>query len=358
MAVISADELSVTGSTSEKGRSYSSTYLVQTNSDNDSSAAVLDHFMVSSSLPYRGDAFSFGNDIDITSFANTLNAKRPDKNRRRQWIVEVQYTPLDEKQNEEKDEQGNPTTDPRKWRPIVSMSSRSEQIVADDMEYDSGYKEDNPADSGTLLRANNHRTPCNSAFVPFDPPVMTEHQIQIWNVKFNSGERLSDADNTINAIIDSRWEIDTAKVLKTTPQLGDAGVFQADNKEAKVTSISIEPKIINGIGVWVLEYEFHIDRRTWVVEVADRGWDARYMKDDPDGHGGQAPAALDDGVPRLRPIKIRGQRPSSPVNLNGNGQAMDPPNGDTVYSTWTHKGLEVPIGNFDALMAKNFIRVF
>jgi hypothetical protein len=88
-----------------------------------------------------------------------------------------------------------------------------------------------------------------------------------------------------------------------------------------------------------------IDREeeTWEFKILDRGFCARAMLGDPDGHGGaiyeDSRAFVEEMAPQRRLMDSDGLPLSEPVLLNGDGQPLDqykdPANvKEPVYATW------------------------
>ncbi len=305
---------SAAGGETREVREYTAIYWAYSNNAGDTAKTVLDHFKNDPDLPFVDDPFSYGNDSEVDALCDRLDARRTAKSTT-QWQVVVTYSTIElGRESKQPDADGNPTSDPLKWIPKLEQGHRSEQRDVWKARYISGIDKW----AGELPG----KTPCNSAFVPFDPPQQKTVNIPVIRIT-----RYFTGFNSASA----RVIIDTTNILAFT--ILKFGFFiTVPKRGALVTAVDAAIQRINGGLFFEVRLEFERDDQ--VTEIVDRGLEERRMAGDPDGLGGTLynppPAAVD-----LERIKdIHNDPVSTPVLFDGSGQKLAPQDGDPHFLKW------------------------
>lgn len=313
-------------------RRYSAEYLVKTDTIQDQTAVICDHFQNAGNLPRLGDPYRYANDYDPNAICTSIDPKRQ-ANSATTWIVTLAYeTPQgnkkdDDNNRQEKDPNGKLTSDPTFWRDQWDFRFHQLSIPAEKVIYRGGMKK-----SSALLMPEGKVTPAmNSAFKVFVPMPEKEVQIQVfrretYRTKFNSGTSTT-----------YQGKVNTNDINLTIAAYGLTIV--ASPYKLKVKDIGATLEFINDYSVWRYRYEFWVNPLGWRREFVDRGFEARAMAGDSDGRGGTI-SALDvpaNTVPSRRLEDAQGNPLIEPVLLDGDGKPLitDQSYPEPVYITYS-----------------------
>lgn len=296
---------------SSSNRTYTATYLVKTDDEQDGPQVVLD----GATLPTLYSGYSYGNDVDYQATLKSLSPSRVDGNRMLWHVTASWETPGSKK--EDNNEKGEPTSDPTLWHDDLEFSTVRFQRPVEKAFYIQGYGD--PAD-GVLRARNNDQGPmCNSAFVPFDPPL--ERDDSRLHIKIGKWSRGFPAEllNYVDCVNNAPWSINK-------PAYGFVRTFE--KYTVKVNAISGTFQIVNNIPIWKVTWEFEYRWDDWTEEVLDRGLQAVVTP-----AVSVSPSLL--GKPKLERITdLYGVPVSEPVLFDGKGNILadgQPP----VYGHWS-----------------------
>jgi hypothetical protein len=298
-------------------------------SDADDSVDLVTQFEADSRTPSLGDALA-GTDAILKSMDGSLADGATDI-----WYVRLSYAPRDEEKEEKPDENGNMTAVPVDWRDEINISSMQIGVPVERAIYRGGFV----GVAGALKANGDMFTPCNSAFVPFDPGLEKEMAIRVVRItKFRSeynGNVIASRVNKVNS--------DNVNINKPAYNYVD----NWGPLTARIVSAGGQFQSANGAKYWRIDYEIHIHPDGWREDVVDRGLHARGMAGDPDGEGGTiSMTGIAPGAPFVRHLMDINFVPiTEPVLLNGDGQPLAP-GLPPVFITY-QKYDEVPFGPFN-----------
>lgn len=258
------------------------------------------------------------------------------------WFATLTYEEPEGGGEGEKPE-GGTTGDPIEFAAEIDIQTVQYRKPCDKAAYKSGFSGIAHAKVNDATR----RPIVNSALAVFDPPPeVDDHR---WVIRIKKNIAALDCDTVkCNAINTKEIVVSYRGISKTIPALC-----------GKTRDISAHPVKHPVIG-WYVEVQLFIDvdeDNDWRLEVQDRGFSARAMLGDPDGHGGtiysDSRAFVEDIAPQRRLCDAEGLPCSEPQLLNGDGQplldftkttgAMAP-----VYSVWANY-VETDFGSWPIL---------
>lgn len=322
MGVVSIRKLFAgqTGELSAKKVSYGAAWMVEVSSELDDQPIILNALR-----PGLGTLFNWGLGFDLQASLQSLSCTRvPDS--RLWWLVEGNWESIEnENDQEQRDEQGNSSDDPLDWRDRVERGAA--KFTA-------------PVEKAVLLtdlsgigRAENSEGPVvNAAGDIFDPPIEVEEAHGIYRVTRNMRDFPTElADEYENAINKESYTIRLPGMKKT---------FKPFTLKAEpiVGQLQYHPqKNGNVFAYWSVTSELHHNKKTWLHEPLNRGFNRRQAAGDPDGRGGtisNTDLVGPDGKPNGKPGKAlmtdAEDNPTGPNNLDLNGQPL-PPTAPPVY---------------------------
>lgn len=302
--------------TSEDGRivrrKYAASHRVLCNSLNDDAEVVLDYFKRTTSLPYPGRIYRFGNGVDSSAICKNLTADRV-QNSDTMFIAKADFEPPQGDKEQNEDENGNSTDDPLNWHDEISITSTQISLPVWRATIQGGFK-----GVAAAMRPPGTIGPIvNSAFVPFDPPLEEEDHIGVYRftkriLRWDDAE----AERFRNAVNNQAFVINK-------PAYGFRKIVRQHRGLIKTFDGNFA--IANGVKHYVRVVELWVHPRTWRREVLDMGLGFRAMPGDPDGEGGTiSQVDIVDGMPQTRRAQDgQGYPITEPIMLNGDGQALD-----------------------------------
>lgn len=275
-----------------------------------------------------GSSYAIGNDARPSALLKTWEARR-EPGSIEHWIATAVFRDPDP--DEDRDEDGDPTANPLDMRPVFDVQTVQRSIPVDKALYKGGYT----GVANTKLTGANRRPICNSAFAVFDPPPEAEQAT--WTARIERNFTAFDCDAVpMNAINSDQIVFNYRGIKKTIKKYcGRLQNFQAQPLHHEVYGDYV--KVILSIAV------LDDDVNTWEYLILDRGFSARAMLGDPDGHGGaiyeDSRAFVEEMAPQRRLMDADGLPLSEPVLLNGDGQPLDqykdPANvKNPIYGKW------------------------
>ena len=300
-------------------REYVTVYHVTTNDQNDGPQIVVD----ADGLPVIGNQYTgVGNDVDLNAYCVSLTPTRVPGSLYL-WRVVAKWTTVpgpgaggegsgSRRIRVNKDGDA-PTDDPFEFQDEVEVTSTQFTEPVDKAIYISGF-------FGAVAEARQPNTESaiiNSALTVLDPPLERDASHMVIRITTNKDSfPFADAEQYRDAVNSDAFTINKPGIMNRT--------FQ--KYTCKLQPIQGVYQIINGINVWRVTYEFHVNKKTWRVEVLDRGVAVSYREGDPNGRGGTvAIADLVEGVPRVRRLlDSTGMPITEPVLLNGAGKLNSP----------------------------------
>ena len=341
------------GDRTNKGRTYQSTYRVETDSAHDQTKTIVDYFRDNErdpdnniNIPYLNSSYEFGNDADALALCHSISPKRED-NSQTNWVVDFDFKTAEQEEDETKeDEKGKNTNNPLDWRWTVDISFADYSRPVFHATYRGGHTHIN-----NLLENfetpdgvdNPIMPPMNSAGTIFDPPLERNAMRQIFRFgKYRHEYPEGMADNW-RAVNSEGFNIkikDPNVVNKNGFPRADKNLlsWHFDPFQVQVASANATVVRKNNMTVWQISSEIHCDYEFgFRVSIPDRGLMALAAAGSPDGLGGQFaagnPAAT--GIAEERSIRDKLGAPlQEPVLLNGNGQPL-PKDEPAIYLKWS-----------------------
>lgn len=307
----------VTGDSPENvSASYNCTYFVKCDSQSDAPSTVLLHFMRTSSLPWSGRPYRFGNGFDFGVVCESVTANYIDKGAGA-FTVNCSFKSVQgsEDQQTGKTLDGKDSPDPTKWHDEIEISFQNVTIAADFGQ----FRGLGGGAGSRTFRANEYRAVTNSAGVPFNPPIEKQRAIRVLRITKNSRTTIATlADKYINAVNSDSFTINK-------PDYGFS--YKVDKYCAKINGYSTAFAIENGYKFWRESIEVYINPNTWRRAILDAGYHRRQMFSDFDDTGATIPFAEAQAagwVPYTTIKDKNGDPISTPVMLNGNGRQLRP----------------------------------
>lgn len=207
---------------------------------------------------------------------------------------------------------GGSTGDPTEFAAEIDIQTVQYRKPCDKAIYKSGFS----GIAHAKVNDTTRRPIVNSALAVFDPPPeVDDHR---WVIRIKKNLAALDCDTVkCNVVNSAEVVISYRGISKTIPALC-----------GKTRDISAHPIKHPVIG-WYVEVQLYIDvdeDNDWRLEVQDRGFSARAMIGDPDGHGGaiynDSRAFVEDLAPQRRLCDAEGLPCSEPQLLDGDGQPL------------------------------------
>lgn len=207
---------------------------------------------------------------------------------------------------------GSSTGDPTEFAAEVEISTVQYRKACDKAIYKSGFS----GVAATKVGDSTRRPICNSALCVFDPPPeVDDHR---WVIRIKKNLAALDCDTVkCNVVNSAEVVISYRGISKTIPALC--------GKTRDITARPVKHPVIG----WYVEVQMYIDVdevNDWRIEMQDRGFSARAMIGDPDGHGGaiynDSRAFVEDIAPQRRLVDAEGFPCSEPQLLDGDGQPL------------------------------------
>lgn len=261
------------GRTNDGKVKYSATYLVETDTYLDQTAVICDHFKNAGNLPYLNKPYSYANDSDPSAVCNAISPQRQ-PNSQTSWIVTLEYaTPEgskkdDEPDRKEKDNDGNLTNDPTRWRERWDMGFTQINVPVEAAQHISGI-------GG--LPAGKITMPVNSAGEPFLPPLEMDRDIAVMRRSYYVDLWIGDFVDVFQGSINEN----AVNVVGN----GFAMNWRADPYQLRCKSIGGSLEWINNAGWWRIDIEWWKKHDTWDVFIVDRGLNRRATIGEDTGRG-------------------------------------------------------------------------
>jgi hypothetical protein len=321
-------ELELTGDAENPKREISIPIQVRTSSILDQADTIASALRDNPQWPYPGRFYQIGNEVNQGLLCSGVSCS-PEPGKPTMWRLKAKYAPAgDDKNNDQQkpDENGKLTSDPEKWLPEIEINTAGQSRTVEKANYLKGYV----GTAQGLLNGKKGIRPCNSAFMPFNPPLE-----QQWSLITFRASRYY-----------KRYSMSDALIYKDSINESDVVV---DNKLIYVACYKHWGLVTHYGGVltsmnvgnqirffWKVSVEISINPESWDPYICDMGVDARAIAGDPDGRGGTISASdLPAGAIEHRRLTDPDGIPvSDPVLFNGDGQPLKPPTGDPVYGQW------------------------
>lgn len=247
------------------------------------------------------------------------------------WLATLTYEEPEGGGDGEKPD-GSNTGDPTEFAAEVEISTVQLQKFATKALYKSGFS----GIAKTKVNDSTKRPIVNSALCVYDPPPEVDDHRFVIRIKKNVATLDCDTIRC-NVVNSSAVSISYRGISKTIHALG--------GKTRDITATPVKHPVIG----WYVQVQVYIDvlpsDETWRIKVQDRGFSARAMIGDPDGHGGaiynDSRAFVTDLAPQRRLTDSEGMPCSEPQLLNGDGQPLLDFTKTTgavtpVYSEWQY----------------------
>ena len=341
-----------TGDRSNKGRTYSATYRVATDSYNDQTKTIIDYFQNNTrdhagtiDLPYLNSSYSFGRDYEALALCHKITPAR-EQGSQTNWLVKFDYkTPEQEEDETQEDAKGEATNNPLDWNWTVDVSFADYTRPVTHATYRGGHTGTNFLRMFETADGKDRAVlaPMNSAGTIFDPPLEWNCLRQVFRFgKYRHEYPDGMADNW-RAVNSKGFEIE----VKDPNVVNKNGLPRTDKKllgwhfdpfQVQVVSANASVVRKNNMTVWQISSEIHCDYEFgYRVQVPDRGVVALADQGAPDGMGGTFSAGdpASTGIPEERSMRDKlGNAMQQPVLLDGNGQPLAK-NKPVVYLTWS-----------------------
>lgn len=318
----------LTGSQTDGEYSFSITWRLLASAGDDGPDAALD-YVVANIARYR-DAYRL-EAVPATSESSESSSPSAtvDQNSRAQlktiectrvvgsaspwvWLAKLTYEEPENAGGEGEKPDGSSTGDPTEFAAEIEISTVQYQKPCDKAVYKSGYS----GVAHAKVNDTTRRPICNSALCVFDPPPeVDDHR---WVIRIKKNLAALDCDTVkCNVVNSAAITISYRGVSKTIPAYC--------GKTRDITATPVKHPVIG----WYVQVQLFIDvneRDDWRLEILDRGFSARAMKNDPDGHGGviydDSRTFVEEIAPQRRLVDADGNPCSEPQLLNGNGQPI------------------------------------
>jgi hypothetical protein len=283
-------------------------WIVRTTTVNDDGAIVLG---TARGLPGPYDKHP----NDSSSFATGIDAK-PRAGQPTTWDVVVTYS-SDLPSQDPNNPNGKPGKNPKDRPPKYSLGYTTLSKV---LEYD--FRSEDPDGNPTGY------PPINSAGERFDPPLEFDQYLPVIGVEIATDFFAISLADWCGAINGNPFKINGHSYKPFTV----------------LAKIRQSPFFENGLSYWTTNYEFTVNKGTWLYRPLDQGTRKRVAKP-----GGQ----LYDGNAKFVTITdAYGQPYNHPVNLDGSGQQLAP-GASPVFLDGTHDK-HMDFGPFYPFPVRNF----
>jgi hypothetical protein len=291
--------------TSIEKRTYKAAWMVEVNNPQDNQVVVTNALSGRMGTVWAG----FGIGIDVQAALKTLGANRvPDS--RLWWIVEGSWETPGNRDDRQRDENGNASDNPDDWRDQVERGSAKYTVPVEKAKIYTELQQ--------LARPVGSEGPViNAAGDVFDPPLEREESHGIYRIVRTRKTFPPNADDFENAINKDTFTISKPglrrnfkpRTLKMEPITGSLQYHRrTDGRE---------------VAYWKITFEIHHNKNGWRTNVLNRGVNRRAMAGDKDDRG-KVISELDlgTGKSKKRRISDGDDFPSGPVLLDINGQPL------------------------------------
>lgn len=357
--------LHVSGELTRENRTQRLRYRAYSNDYNDKAASA-ELYALGNLFDYD-DYYQIGNDADLNSYPDRISVARDDDSAGTAdddytfpWIIDYSFTQYGKRQIEQ-DKDGNLTDNPPDFRQRYRISWNHQSVDVHNAQFLGSQKglgppepevRNLPWDPAMVGRApalaiGEFRTPSNSAFVAFDPPLQGTETDMVLKVLTWELELATEWTDLIGKVNNETLKFDDANVGLPTHTF--------EPYTLKLESLGdLQNEFINVNWVWPLVIEFHWRKAGWYEKVLDQGREAWAGEGAPDGQGGTISANdLQEGHPCKRRILTQAvaddqQRPvPGPVPLNGSGQPVG--KNELCVGDWYLRWLREFTGDMTAL---------
>lgn len=313
------------------GLEYTAVWFVTMTSKFDQAQTVLNAFEAHASGATRGDVYAFASDTATgPSYLRRLTAERK-QDSQIHWEVKGHYS-ADDSRETGRDINGVPTADPLEYAPVVRVRNVQFQKPVERATYISGLKPGGFADA--IIVPGDEIVPCNSAFIPFDDPIMRDEAHFTIEIEMNVSSYNGDNDDLYENLVNTDCFHITKPLYSLSLSGGAASYAQSGTytrivheRTAKIREIVVSFETFNEIDYIKVTYIMDINPHTWRPEVLDKGTTAGGWTGSPDGRGGligQGGSIIPTGGALGRRITDLEDRPvPSPVLFDGDGEPLD-----------------------------------
>lgn len=307
--------------------SYRANYRAYCDDPLDTSPIVLTHFRQSGTLPWMGKTFALGNGIDASAVCRNVQVD-PIENGPGMFNVTVGYESVTTEKEQNESEDGT-SEDPLEWLDEIEISFTQTAVVAELGKFHGFHSALRGAIKNNKIQVGKTIAICNSAGVPYDPPVEKEKDIRVIRIM----KHVREYDGLLFNKWNGRVNSDIVVINKPFYRYKD----EWENLTAKIKVIGATFGRVNGKNYWRQTIEVHIDRDGWRKRILDRGMAARREADDPDGSGNTLSNTdeVDAGKSNHHQnTDSNGYSFSEPLNFDGNGQPLRSASYPPVYGEW------------------------
>lgn len=299
---------------------YTTRYRAKTDDPLDQAPIVLAHFQATSTLPWFGRNYSYGNvtlsgmvcrDIQATYVEGSYG-----------WFeVVCKFEPVKgvgEEPESGRNEDGEITEDPLDWRDEISVAFTQFSEAMEEAVFFGGH---NTNGLSQFLKPGAWQAVTNSAGVPFDPLPESERDIKIIRIT----RRVPRYDNFLFGNFQGTTNSDNFTIDKPAYRFSEFVT-----KQRALLRLDNAFDMTNGIKNWRQTAEFWIHPRSWRKFLLDRGNEELFKPGDVDDDGTSLSAS---DFPADRPFDLRklkdeeGYPTVAPILLNGKGRrlSLNPP---------------------------------
>lgn len=288
---------------------YQLVYKVTCSSPNDGPQTIFKYFR--QHIVWFGGTYRHGNDFDNTARCNSIQPELIDKSGG-QWLVTAGYeNPQAEQPPSGTDASGNPVDDPTLFHDEIEVSHTQLSVPVWKAVFFGGMK----GRAAQRYPVGSTIVPCNSAGVPFDPPLEDVLDIKVVRITKNRLAYTAVFDDFLNSINTGTVHID--KPLYRYRDVWQPGA-------AKIVSHESRFMLYRTFPYWKESVEVHIHPKSWIQEVLDQGLDRRAAPGDKRRDGTTISASdIKPGMPELeRATDEDGNPVATPLPLDGDGQFL------------------------------------
>ncbi len=349
------------GATNNKGREYTASYNVETDSYNDQVKTIIDYFATNTTfnglaIPYLNKPYQFGNDLDVMALCDSVTPSRVSGSQYN-WTVDFHYKTADQEEDEtQEDESGNASNNPMDWNWTVDISYADYSRPVTHATYRGGHTGDNFLDVFNTGDGADQAIipPMNSAGTVFDPALERSALRQVFRFgkyRHEYPDGMADNWRAVNSKAFGIKVKDPNVVNKNGRPRTDKTLISWNFEPFQCQVVSANASVVrqNNMTVWKISSEIHADYEFgYRVKIADRGIVALGNAGAPDGIGGSLSSGnpASTGIPEDRTMRdVLGNTLAEPVLLDGNGQPLAK-GLPAVYLEWSIYP-EIDFGDFN-----------
>lgn len=303
-------------------RSFTLGYQLISDDATDTYAEARAYLKANSSLPWYGRRWKVGTRGDSQATCRSISITRNHTT----FDVRATYNTQSERNQEKPDTNGEPTTDPLRWRPELDISYAQTSVAIEAAEF-TGFSR--PVGNPFLLPGR-RGPPVNSALQPFELQYMREQSVQVFRCTFNREEW----DQAEGAKYIDR--VNNAPFRVLIPSCNFNVFFPI--RQCKVRQYGGRSMFTNGVKYWAITIEMAINPDGWRLQLLDRGFGVRMRPGDQkqnihpaDAETWSSVEVLQFGnLPAAHVMGPNDEPMAVPGLLNGNGQLLTP-NEPPVY---------------------------